>query len=297
MHAVITLAGEGTRMLPWSRGLRKEFLPLYDRGTNGSLVLKPVAHLVVESLVGAGAQLVTIVVQPRDAGFVQNYFTIDHNFLNRHKRHPDRLVETRRFYRTLDEVRFVFTSQPRPAGFGDAVLRTQGVVGHNPFLLHAGDGIVVERHRGAALRAMSELRERENLDAVVLARRVKNPRHYGVMEGRPGKKVGEYPRLDVTRMVEKPDRPRSHWAAAAVYTFGPRLFPALEAVRKEKRSPELELTDGIQKMISDGGRVAALLISPRTGTWRSVGSPEGYGHALAQTRREAERAAGAARND
>jgi UTP--glucose-1-phosphate uridylyltransferase len=296
MQAVITLAGEGTRMLPWSRGLRKEFLPLYDRGENGSLVLKPVAHLVVESLIGADADLVTVVVQPRDSGAVQAYFTIDHEFLRRHQRHADRLVETRSFYRTLDTLRFVYTLQPRPAGFGDAVLRTQAVIGKDPFLLHAGDGIVVEAERGAALRAMAELRERENLDAVVLARTVVDPRRYGVFEGHLGTKVGPYPRIDVTRMVEKPEHPRTHWAAAAVYAFGPRLFPALEAVRKEHRSHELELTDGIQRMISEGGRVAALLLGPRTGTWRSVGSPEGYGRALEATRKVALRATSPRRN-
>ncbi len=296
MKAVITLAGEGTRMLPWSRGLRKEFLPLYDSAENGSLVLKPVAHLVIESLIGADADLVTVVVQPRDAGAVQAYFTIDHEFLKRHHRHAERLVETRRFYRTLDTLRFVYTLQPRPAGFGDAVLRTQPVIGHEPFLLHAGDGIVVENDRGAALRAMAELRERENLDAVVLARTVADPRRYGVIEGRLGTKVGPYPRIEVTRMVEKPEHPRTHWAAAAVYAFGPRLFPALEAVRKEHRNHELELTDGIQRMISEGGRVAALVLGPRTGTWRSVGSPEGYGRALEATRKVALRGTAARRN-
>jgi UTP--glucose-1-phosphate uridylyltransferase len=297
VQAVITLAGEGTRMLPWSRGLRKEFLPLYDHGDNGSLLLKPVAHLVVESLVGADADKVTIVVQPRDAGAVQAYFTVDHEFLRRHHHHADRLVETRRFYSTLDTLRFVYTLQPRPAGFGDAVLRTQAVVGREPFLLHAGDGIVIEPHRGAALRAMAELRERENLDAVVLARTVANPSRYGVIEGRLGTRVGAYPRIDVTRMVEKPEHPKTHWAATAVYAFGPRLFPALEAVRKQnQRVRELELTDGIQRMISDGGRVAALLLTARSGTWRSVGSPEGYGRALEATRKVSERAIASRRN-
>jgi UTP--glucose-1-phosphate uridylyltransferase len=297
MQAVITLAGEGTRMLPWSRGLRKEFLPLYDHGTNGSLVLKPVAHLVVESLIGAGADVVTIVVQPRDAGAVQSYFSVDHEFLRRHHRHADRLVETRRFYETLDHLRFVYASQPRPAGFGDAVLRTEAVIGHQPFLLHAGDGIVVEPRRGGALRAMAELREREDLDAVVLARRVANPRQYGVFEGRLGAKVGPYPRIEVTRMVEKPAHPRTHWAAAAVYAFGSGLFPALNAVHREHRNHELELTDGIERMIEKGGRVAALVLGPRTGRWRSVGSPEGYGRALLATRRAAERARPARAND
>jgi UTP--glucose-1-phosphate uridylyltransferase len=297
MQAVVTLAGEGTRMLPWSRGLRKEFLPLYDRGGAGAPVLKPVAHLVVESLTAAGADRVTVVVQPRDAAFVQSYFSVDHAFLQRHRDTPDRLVETRRFYRTLDRVRFGFVSQPSAAGFGDAVLCSKAVVGNDPFFLHAGDGVILERERGAVLRAMGELREADDLDAVLLVRPVADPRRYGVIEGVPEKPVRGYRRLRVSGMVEKPAKPRTHWAATAVYAFGPRLFPALEAARRAERPAELELTSGIQQLLRDGGRVAALVLGPRAGVWCSVGSPEGYAIALARTRALARRPRAVRQND
>jgi UTP--glucose-1-phosphate uridylyltransferase len=287
MQAVVTLAGEGTRMLPWSRGLRKEFLPLYDRGVSNGPVLKPVAHFVVEALASAGADRISIVVQPRDAAFIQTYFSVDHAFLHRHRATPDRLLETREFYRTLDQVQFSFVSQPSAAGFGDAVLRSEVAVGRSPFFLHAGDGIVLERHRGAALRAMGGLREKEDLDAVLLVRHVEDARKYGVIEGVAERPVGPYRRLRVTAMVEKPPRPKTHWAATAVYAFGSGLYPALSAFQREERPHELELTDGIRRMLANGGRVAALALSPRTGTWRSVGSPEGYARALVQTRRMA----------
>jgi UTP--glucose-1-phosphate uridylyltransferase len=290
MHAVVTLAGEGTRMLPWSRGLRKEFLPLYDRTSTGEPVLKPVAHLVIEALAAAGADRVTIVVQPRDAGFVQNYFSVDHAFLHRHRRTPDRLVETRQFYRTLDRVQFSFVSQPRAVGFGDAVYQSEGVVGKNPFFLHAGDGIVLEPHRGAALRAMRKIQERDDLDAVLLVRHVADPRRYGVLEGKPDGAEGPFRRIRVTAMTEKPAHPKSHWAATAVYAFGTRLYPALESVRREEHPRELELTDGIRYLLAHGGRVAALALTPKTGIWRSVGSPDGYARALVQTRKLARRA-------
>lgn len=297
MQAVVTLAGEGTRMLPWSRGLRKEFLPLYDRGSAGELVLKPIAHLVVESLAGAGADRLTVVVQPRDAGFVQSYFSVDHGLLQRHRRTPDRLVETRRFYRTLERVQFGFVSQARAAGFGDAVLCSQGNVGREPFFLHAGDGVVLEPERGTALRTMGGLRDAEDLDAVLLVRRVADPRRYGVVEGVPDGFVRAYRRLRVTGMTEKPKRPRTHWAATAVYVFGPGLFPALEAVRRAEHPNELELTSGIQYLLAHGGRVAALTLTPRTGVWCSVGSPEGYALALARTRNFARRAPRSQAND
>ncbi len=289
MHAVVTLAGEGTRMLPWSRGLRKEFLPLYDRGSAGEPVLKPVAHLVVECLVAAGANQITLVVRPKDAGAVQSYFSVDREFLVRHRRTPDRLVETREFYRTLAGLHFGFVSQPHPRGFGDAVLRAEAAVGPHPFLLHAGDGVLLERHRGEALRRMVALREAEDLDAVLLVRQVADARRYGVIEGAPDGRVGPFARWRVTAMAEKPSHPRSHWAATAVYVFAPRLFSALHAVQRADRPRELELTEGIRRILADGGRVAALVLGARNGVWRSVGSPDGYARALAQTRARSRR--------
>jgi len=284
MLAVVTLAGEGTRMLPWSRGLRKEFLPLYDRGENGTPVLKPVAHLVVETLIRAGADRITIVVQPKDVAFVQNYFTVDPVFLERHRDHAERLTDTRSFYETIGGLHFAFAVQPTPSGFGDALLQARASVRRRPFLLHAGDAVLVEPRRGFLLRTMGEYLRREDVDAVLLVRAVADPRRYGVVEGRFGEPFGGIRRLDVTGMVEKPEKPRTHWAATAVYAFSPSIFSALDAHVRAEHPRELEVTDGIRTLLARGGRVSAFVLDPRFGEWRSVGSPEGFARALARTR-------------
>jgi dTDP-glucose pyrophosphorylase len=289
MHGVLTLAGEGTRMLPWTRGLRKEFLPLYDRGSNDVPVLKPVAHLALESLASAGAEEITLVVGARDLVTAQNYFSIDRPFLRRHAHHRERLTETERFYSQLEGLRLRFAVQAHPRGFGDALLQAEGFVGPDPFLLHAGDATLLEPERGRTLRAMSELLVREGLEAVLLVRRVSDPRRYGVVEGRPSGRVGRFRRLKVTRVQEKPAHPNSRWAATAVYAFSPRIFTALREVARREHPPELEVTAAIQQVIVEGGGVAALVLTPSLGEWRSVGSAEGYLSALRRTRVVAER--------
>ncbi|MCI4352039.1 MAG: NTP transferase domain-containing protein [Thermoplasmata archaeon] len=291
MKAVLTLAGEGTRMLPWSRGLRKEFLPLYDQGQNGAPVLKPIAHRVLETLVGAGVTDVVLVVQPRDLAVVQNYFTIDREFLARHADHSDRLEETREFYRTLARLRLRFAVQAKPAGFGDAVRQAEPFVGAHAFLLHASDAVLNEEHRGRIPRAMAELREQDDLDAVLLVRRVRHPTRYGVVEGAPAGRFRGLRRLNVLGMEEKPARPKSNWAATAIYAFSPRLFDALRTLAGDRPS-ELEVTAGIDRILSEGGRVAAVVLD-RPSDWRSVGSPDGYLSALRLTHRDARRAGNA----
>lgn len=287
MRGVLTLAGEGTRMLPWTRGLRKEFLPLFDRGGDGPAVLKPVAHHVLETLVDAGANDVTLVVGGKDRAFVENYFRIDREFLDRHRHHAERLKETERFYGTLERLRLRFVVQPAPKGFGDAVLRAAPAVGDHPFVLHAADAVLLEPQRGRLVRLMARRREVEDLDAVLLVRRVADPRRYGVVEGeRNGWEAGIRV-LRVRGMEEKPAKPRSAWAATAVYAFSPRLFTALRAVARSERPRELEVTDAIRWILAEGGRVEALVLAPRDGRWRSVGSPDGYLRALKETQRRA----------
>jgi UTP--glucose-1-phosphate uridylyltransferase len=283
MRGVLTLAGEGTRMLPWTRGLRKEFLPLFDRSSVGAPILKPVAHLVLEALVAAGIDDVTLVVRAKDVEFVRQYFTVDPGFLRRHADKSDRLRETRQFYDTLTGLQLHFAIQSAPRGFGDAVLQAAPFVGQDGFLLHAADAVLVEPRRGSLIERMGRLQASEQLDAVLLVRRVADPTRYGVVEGVADGRFEGSPRLRVTRMEEKPPRPRSQWAATAVYAFSPRLFEGLRAVRRQRHPTELEVTDAIRWLIDSGGRVAALVLRPADGEWRSVGSPDGYLRALKRT--------------
>ena len=291
MRGVITVAGEGTRMLPWTRGLRKEFLPLYDRTEEGGLVLKPVAHVVLESMVSAGIDDVTLVVGAKDLAFVQNYFTIDPTFLAKHAHHAERIQETARFYDRLRGLRIRFAVQPAPRGFGDAVAHAEEYVGDAPFVLHAGDAVLLEPERGHLLRTMAGLLDRERLDAVLLVRKVADPRRYGVVEGRRAGRENGLARLRVTGMEEKPAKPKSSWAATAVYAFRPKIFDAIRELGAPGSTGEIELTDAIRRLIPNG-RVTALVLSATAGEWRSVGSPEGFQTALERSRRRAVRAPG-----
>jgi UTP--glucose-1-phosphate uridylyltransferase len=285
VRAIVTLAGDGSRMLPWTRGLRKEFLPLFGDGPSGGPTLKPVAHLVVEALAQSGVREITLVIRPRDRSFVQQYFTIDPELVERHLHQPDRIVETRRFHATLRRLRLRLVAQPHPRGFGDAVLQARRSIGHEPFYLHAGDGVVLGGGAADILSAMGRLRSSERLDGVLLVRRVADPRRYGVIEGGKMPDFGGYRRLEVRAMAEKPEHPASHWAATAVYAFAPSLFDALSAVRASEHPHELEVTDGIRYLLAHGGRLQALVLDRSVGIWRSVGSPEGFRRALAHSHR------------
>lgn len=275
-------------MLPATRGLRKEMLPLFYRGRQGNPTLAPVAHLVVRTLHAAGVDDLTVIVGP-DQEAVVRYFQPDDAFIARHLHHPERLVETLALHHLLSEVDFHWVTQRSPKGFGDALLKARERIGDQPFVLHAADAVLWEPIPGRLIRAMEELRRREGASVVLLVRKVPEPRNYGVVEGDLAGRIDGTRFLRVTGMEEKPERPKTSWAATAVYAFGSGVFDALEAERRRNPS-ELEVTSAIARRIHEGEKVFAAILSPSEGQWLSVGSPEGYLRAVKRTFALAKRA-------
>ncbi len=73
------------------------------------------------------------------------------------------------------------------------------------------------------------------------------PKQYGIVEGdevEPGI-------IRVKSVVEKPEKPKTHWAIMAMYAFKPAIFKALETTKPGKNG-EIQLTDAIQKLIDLG---------------------------------------------
>lgn len=266
-------------MLPVTKGLRKEMLPLFCVGHNGVPVLAPVAHLVVSSLYGAGARDLTMVVG-RDAETILRYFTPDHEMMIRHAHHRERLAETVALHELLSRIDFTWVVESTPGGFGHALLSGERSAGDGDFLLHAADAMLLEPTPGHVLRLMSRLKRETGASVVLFVRKVKDPRRYGVVEGEVRSRWEGHDVLEVSAMEEKPLRPRSHWAATALYALDGNIFRALREVKTEERPSELEVTSGIQRLLSGGRKVLAMISRPSEERWLSVGSPEGYFRSL-----------------
>ena len=50
MKCILTVGGLGTRLLPLTKEIPKEMLPIYARSSNGDLILKPILQVIFESL-------------------------------------------------------------------------------------------------------------------------------------------------------------------------------------------------------------------------------------------------------
>jgi glucose-1-phosphate thymidylyltransferase len=153
-------------------------------------------------------------------------------------------------------VRITYLSQPEPKGIAHAVLISQEFLGEDPFVVHLGDNLLKESIPTLALEF-----NKSDSDATVLVSRVKDPGRFGVVQISNGK---------IVKLVEKPREYVSDLALAGVYFFRPRIFESIEKLKPSWRN-ELEITEAIQNLLAEGGKIDYHEIS---GWWKDTGRPE-----------------------
>lgn len=264
--AVIPAGGMGTRLLPITKEIPKEMLPV-PIIRDGTVILKPTLQAVFEELYRQGLRQFCFVTG-RGKRSIEDHFTPDWSFLEKLGKSVWK-ENLREFFQKLETSRIYFVNQPARRGFGDAVLHAEEFVGEEPFLVHAGDDFVISKKRNL-VRLLTETFVRFKADAVMLSEIVEDPSQFGVIVGR---EVGRG-LYRVSRILEKPKAPPSNLAVIAVYVFSSKIHDAIRAVAPDS-SGEVQLTDAIGRVLSRGGRVLAITL--RSSEKRvEIGTPESY---------------------
>lgn len=228
--AVIVAAGLGTRMLPASKVIPKEILPVVD---------KPAIQVVVEEAVESGITEIVLVLSPERTTVLQHFQSAPEleRLLESRLRHD--LLEIVRY--TSNLARFHTAHQHEPLGLGHAVLQAREAVGDEPFAVILPDDIFDGPR--PCLRQLLDIAESENAPVVALARvPASEVSKYGIVEVLPVR-----PRLyQLTGMVEKPppEKAPSDLAIMGRYILTPDIFPLL-AAGKPGAGGEIQLTDGL----------------------------------------------------
>ena len=232
--AVIPAAGLGTRLLPISKSVPKELLPILD---------KPLIQYVIEEAVEAGIEQVIIVTAPGKES-LEGYFQRDPELENllAEKGSLDRLDGVNR---VISAVELRYVNQEQPLGLGHAVLTARPLVGDEPILVMLPDDIIL----GEEGSARQMLRTFDRLQASVIAVEQvpwEEVQSYGVVKARKVEK-GLY---EVEGVVEKPSPKEapSNMGIVGRYVLTPEIFPCLERTAPGAKG-EIQLTDGIALLL------------------------------------------------
>ena len=150
-------------------------------------------------------------------------------------------------------VHIHYVEQKTTLGIAHAVGTLESLV-EGPFMLFLGDIYFIPNSLGD----MVEIMARDSLQAV-LATMVeedvdKIKRNFAVILDGDGL---------VERVVEKPQYPQNNLKGCGIYLFSPQIFDAIRRTPRTAMRDEYEITDAIQILINDGGRVRSLNVIER----------------------------------
>jgi UTP--glucose-1-phosphate uridylyltransferase len=251
--AVIPAAGLGTRLLPITKELPKEMLPVLYMMKNGHPSLKPVLQTIFEQLYDTGFTEFAFIVG-RGKRAIEDHFSPDEEFVRylESKNRKEFAHDLKEFYEKIDKSNLIFINQPKPLGFGDAVSRAALFTGNQKFLIQAGDDLILSKNNEHVRRSQTVF-EQHDADALFLVEEVSDPRKYGVITG----KETERNVFQVTKVIEKPQKPPSNLAIVAFYLFKPIIHKALKEIEPDENG-EKQLTDALKLLIDWKCRVYGL---------------------------------------
>ncbi len=250
IKTVLTAAGKGTRLLPFTKEMPKEMMPIFTKIRSNQRIVIPLLQYIFEQFHSMKIRDFCFVVG-RDKRSIREHFASQQSYL--HGLPTDRKKTISNFYKKLKNCNLTWVNQNKPLGFGDAVKRTEKFVMNEDFILHAGDISIISRQNHPILRLIDTAKKNPDASAILVCKKIKDAEGYGVIQTE-NKSSSVYL---VDGVEEKPLKPKSNLGILALYYFKPEIFSSLKKTKRGKNN-EIQLTDGIQNMINDGKKVLAI---------------------------------------
>ena len=239
--AVIPAAGLGTRMLPATKTVPKEMLPMVD---------KPVIQYIIEEAVASGIEDILIVTS-RAKSAMDDYFDY-YPELETRLNQSGKDKEFCEIRRAADLANIFYVRQKETKGLGHAIGRARSFVGDEPFAVLLGDDI---------MRA-----EKPVIGQLIAAAEKYDASCVGVQQVST-EAISKYSSVKISPLEERifavsdmnekptPAQVFSNYAILGRYVLTPDIFDILE-----RQAPgyggEIQLTDALQVMSQRSKMVA-----------------------------------------
>ncbi|BEM32208.1 UTP--glucose-1-phosphate uridylyltransferase GalU [Serratia sp. Lou2A] len=272
LKAVIPVAGLGTRMLPATKAIPKEMLPVVD---------KPLIQYIVGECVAAGIKDIVLVTHS-SKNAIENHFDTSFEL--------EAVLEARVKRQLLAEVQNICppdvtvmqVRQGQAKGLGHAVLCAKPMVGDSPFVVLLPDVLLDDAT--ADLRTENLAKMIQRFEATGCSQIMVEPvpeqdvSKYGVVDC-AGATIAAGESAPMSAVVEKPSREEapSNLAVVGRYVLSAAIWPLLEKT-PPGAGDEIQLTDAIA-MLMDEQRVEAFHMSGKS---HDCGDKLGYMKAFVQ---------------
>jgi UTP--glucose-1-phosphate uridylyltransferase len=238
--AVITAAGLGTRVLPATKSMPKEMLPIVD---------KPAIQYIVEECVRAGITQILIILS-RGKHVVEDHFDRSPD-LERNLMQNGKTELLNDMISIADMADITYVRQQEQLGLGHAVLCAKSFVGNEPFAVLYGDDVIIGEDPAIAqlCRAYDEFGK-----GVVGINEVS---HEDIQKYSSMKVKHLHDNLfEISDMIEKPlpEQVFSLYSILGRCILPPEIFEIIENT-PPGRNNELQLTDAMKKLSNNVGMI------------------------------------------
>jgi len=240
VKAVIPAAGFGTRMLPATKAVPKEMLPVAG---------KPLIQYAVEEAAASGIETVILVVRGNNP-LIQAHFSRDHELESLlSERRLGTSIELIRNLAELADIRYV--EQESPLGLAHAISCARSLVGDEPFAVLLPD-VIMLHGEPVTSQLMSA---REQYGGSVVAVREVEPQdvgRFGIVRAKRSTVPPSGNTIPLIGLVEKPaaDKAPSRLGVFGRYLLEPAIWSAIAQTNADA-SGEVQLTDALNLLCQD----------------------------------------------
>ena len=242
--AIIPVAGIGTRMLPATKSIPKEMLPIYD---------KPLIQLVVEEAIDGGIEEIILITRSGKEA-IENHFEKNYElekYLNKKNKKKELLAVK---YLIQKKIKIYSIRQENPLGLGHAILCAKDLIKNENFVILLPDEILFKKDKENDLKKMIDFFHKTN-NGQILVDKVKKKQleNYGVVNLKK-KNFKKNVTEKIYHISEKPniEKAPSNYRVVGRYVLPHEVFSFLEKCAPDK-SGEIQLTEALNKLSKDKG--------------------------------------------
>ncbi len=246
--AIIPAAGFGTRVLPLTKCLPKEMIPIVD---------KPSIQYIVEEAVRSGIEDILIVIS-RGKYLIEDHF--DYNPELEEKLISSNKIDLYKKVRDISNLANIyFIRQKEAKGLGDAVLLGKEFIGDESFAVLYGDDVIVGENPTCKQLCDAHIKYGKS---VVGIKQVSQKDIYKYSSMKLSKKEGNI--FDISDMIEKPKTGEefSLYSILGRCVLTPKIFDILEKTNKGSGG-EIQLTDAMKVVCLEEGIIGVDFIGER----------------------------------
>ncbi len=170
-EAVIILGGMGTRLLPLTKTIPKEMLPIYD---------VPNVFLLVEEAYLSGIKKIIFVVTKHNKYLIERFFSDDKYLNDFLKNQPEKKQKLQRIYNIIHHMEFKYVYETMKGSYG-ALYSAKKFIKNDNFILMYGDDLM-DTKTPLTKQLIEHFKKKQNMYVALYKRRIEDLPNVGVVK-------------------------------------------------------------------------------------------------------------------